>query len=262
MPNQGTESQFEETTIDRLCALGYRYQYGGEIERDLRDVVITDWLRTFLHSRYAHLPVEAVEEVVARFTRPEGVTTEHRNLHFHQLLTRGHEQKYRKADGAEAFEHVHVVDWANATVNDFCVMNQLPIRGQNDRRPDVLIYVNGLPLVLFELKNPYEEEPNTRRRVRSITSSSASVSRSRKHCARRDRTATGRLAWCGTRRARGKSLSMAYFVAILRHHPQMENPTFVIQVDRTDSDDQLHDQFVAVKALVGEVQHGDLLSAG
>jgi hypothetical protein len=54
----------------------------------------------------------------------------------------------------------------------------------------------------------------------------------------------------------GKSLSMAYFVAILRHHPQMENPTFVIQLDRTDSDDQLHDQFVAVKALVGEVQHG------
>ena len=101
MPNQGTESQFEETTIDRLCALGYRYQYGGEIERDLRDVVMMDLLRTFLHSRYAHLPVEAVEEVVARFTRPEGVTTEQRNLHFHQLLTRGHEQKYRKADGTE-----------------------------------------------------------------------------------------------------------------------------------------------------------------
>ena len=55
----------------------------------------------------------------------------------------------------------------------------------------------------------------------------------------------------------GKSLSMAYFVAILRHHPQMENPTFVIQVDRTDLDDQLHDQFVAVKALVGEVQHAE-----
>jgi type I restriction enzyme, R subunit len=50
---------------------------------------------------------------------------------------------------------------------------------------------------------------------------------------------------------------MAYFVAILRHHPQMENPTFVIQVDRTDLDDQLHDQFAAVKALVGEVQHAE-----
>src|SRR5208282_2027769 len=55
----------------------------------------------------------------------------------------------------------------------------------------------------------------------------------------------------------GKSLSMAYFVAILRHDPRMENPTFVIQVDSTDIDDQLHDQFVAVKSLVGDVQHAE-----
>ena len=53
----------------------------------------------------------------------------------------------------------------------------------------------------------------------------------------------------------GKSLSMAYFGAILRHHPLMDNSTFVIQVDRADLDDQLHDQFVAVKALVGEGKH-------
>ena len=45
--------------------------------------------------------------------------------------------------------------------NDFCVVNQLPIRGQNDRRPDIIIYLNGFPIVLFELKNPYEEQPNT-----------------------------------------------------------------------------------------------------
>ncbi len=55
----------------------------------------------------------------------------------------------------------------------------------------------------------------------------------------------------------GKSLSMAYLVAILRHDPRMENPTFVIQVNTTDIDDQLHDQFVAVKALVGDVQHAE-----
>ena len=364
MSNQGTESQFEETTIDRLRALGYRYRYGGEIERDWRDVVIADWLRAFLNSRYAHLPVEAVEEVVARFTRPEGVTTEQRNLHFHQLLTGGHEQKYRKTDGTEAFEHVHVVDWGNAAANDFCVMNQLPIRGQNDRRPDVLIYVNGLPLVLFELKNPYEEEPNTLgafnqvQHYRSgiaqlfdfnalvVVSDGGLVGHAEDDTPRAAgstlhgmwtapwewyapwksidgravvESATGAMKtlieglfpkerlldylrhfiafevvnekiekkgakyhqFFGVRFAveealratrpdgdrkigviwhtqgSGKSLSMAYFVAILRHHPQMENPTFVIQVDRTDLDDQLHDQFMAVKALVGEVQHAE-----
>jgi len=161
MPNQGTESQFEETTIDRLHALGYRYQYGGDLERDWREVVMTDWLRAFLHKKYPHLPVGALEEAIVRASRPAGITPEHRNMHFHELLTRGFEQKYRQPDGVETFEHIYLVDWANPDANDFCIVNQLPIRGQNDRRPDIIIYLNGFPLVLFELKNPYEEEPNT-----------------------------------------------------------------------------------------------------
>src|SRR5437868_4553548 len=61
MPNQGTESQFEETTIDRLRAIGYRYQYGGDIERDWRDVVMTDWLRAFLQKKYPKLPEDALK---------------------------------------------------------------------------------------------------------------------------------------------------------------------------------------------------------
>ena len=359
--NQGTESQFEETTIDRLRALGYRYQYGGEIERDWRDVVMADWVRDFLTTRYAHLPAEAIEEAVVRFTRPEGVTTEQRNMHFHRLLTGGHELKYRKPDGTEAFEHVHAVDWADAEVNDFCIVNQLTIRGENDRRPDVLVYVNGFPLVLFELKNPYEEEPNTLGAFNQVqhyragiaqlfdfnalvvVSDGGMVGHAEDEMPRAAgstlhgmwtaewewflpwksidgrtvvESATGAMktlieglfpkerlldyvrhfiafevvnekiekkgakyhqffgirfaveeALRATRpdgdrkigvvwhtQGSGKSLSMAYFVAILRHHPQMENPTFVIQVDRTDLDDQLHEQFVAVKALVGDVQ--------
>jgi type I restriction enzyme, R subunit len=364
MPNQGTESQFEETTIDRLVALGYRYQYGGEIERDWRDVVMTDWLRAFLQKKHGHLPPEALEEAIVRAARPEGVTTEQRNKHFHELLTRGFEQKYRKPDGTEAFEHIYLVNWTDAAANDFCVVNQLPVRGQNDRRPDVLIYLNGFPLVLFELKNPYEEEPNTLGAFNQVQHYRAGISQlfdfnelvvisdggmvghanddtphavgstlhgmwtstwewyaPWKSINGRDvvESATGAMKtlieglfpkdrlldylrhfiafevvnekiekkgakyhqFFGVRFAveealratqpggnrkigviwhtqgSGKSLSMAYFVAILRHHPLMENPTFVIQVDRTDLDDQLHDQFVAVKALVGEVQHAE-----
>src|SRR5262249_38217894 len=51
------------------------------------------------------------------------------------------------------------VDWDDPAQNDFQVVNQFPIRGQNDRRPDILIFINGLPLVLFELKNPYSDQP-------------------------------------------------------------------------------------------------------
>ena len=130
MPNEGTESQFEATTIDRLLALaGYRYQYGGEIERDLRDVVMSDWLRGFLQKKYPHLPGGRVEEAIAKASRPEGVTPEQRNKNFHALFTRGFEQKYRKTDGMEAIEHIYVVDWEKPAANDFCVVNQLAIRG-------------------------------------------------------------------------------------------------------------------------------------
>jgi type I restriction enzyme R subunit len=162
MPNQGTESQFEATTIDRLLALPrYRYQYGGDIERDWREVVMTDWLRAFLQKKYPRLPADALEEAIVKASHPEGVTTEQRNKNFHAMLTGGFEQKYRKPDGTETFEHIYVVEWAadKWADNDFCVVNQLTIRGQNDRRPDILIYLNGFPLVLFELKNPYEEDP-------------------------------------------------------------------------------------------------------
>ncbi|MDI1346119.1 MAG: type I restriction endonuclease subunit R [Pseudolabrys sp.] len=364
MPNQGTESQFEETTIDRLRALGYRYCYGGELARDVRDVVMTDWLRAFIHKQYGYLPAEALEEAIVRFSRPEGVTTEQRNKHFHQLLTGGIEQKYQKADCTEAFAHLHAVDWTDATANDFCIVNQLPIRGQNDRRPDIIVYLNGFPLVLFELKNPYEEEPNTLGAFNQVQHYRAGIAQlfdfnglvvvsdggmvghaadDTPHAAGSTlhgmwtsswewyapwksidgrevvESATGAMktlveglfpkdrlldylrhfiafevvgekiekkgakyhqffgirfaveeALRATRlngdrkigvvwhtQGSGKSLSMAYFVAILRHHPQMENPTFVLQVDRTDLDDQLHDQFVAVKTLVGNVQHAE-----
>ena len=367
MPNQGTESQFEETTIDRLHALGYRYQYGGDLERDLREVVMTDWLRTFLKKKHAHLPSEALEEAIVRASRPEGVTTEQRNKNFHALLTRGFEQKYRKPDGTETHAHIYLVDWTHPNENDFCIVNQFSIRGQNDRRPDILIYLNGFPIVLFELKNPYEEEPNTLGAFNQVQHYKAGISQlfdynalvvvsdggmvghatdDNPHASgstlhgmwtapwewyapwksidgrKVEESSTGAMKtlieglfpkdrlldylrhfiafevvnekiekkgakyhqFFGVRFAveealratgpdgdrkigviwhtqgAGKSLSMAYFVAILRHMPQMENPTFVIEVDSTDIDGQLYDQFVAVKSLVGDVQHADSIT--
>jgi type I restriction enzyme R subunit len=373
MPNQGTESQFEETTIDRLLALtGYRYQYGGDIERDLREVVMVDWLRAFLRKKYPKLPADALEEAIIKISRPEGVTPEQRNMTFHKLLTGGWEQKYRRPDGTETFEHIQYVDWDNAAENDFCIVNQLPIRGANDRRPDIIIYLNGFPIVLFELKNPYEEEPNTLGAFNQVQHYKAGISQlfdfnalvvvsdggivgradddtpnavgstlhgmwtatwewfaPWKSINGRDvvESSTGAMKtlieglfppwrlldyirhffafevetekdnqkiekkgakyhqYFGVRFAveeairatkpdgdrkigviwhtqgSGKSLSMAYFVAILRHDPRMENPTFVVQVNSTDIDDQLHDQFVAVKSLVGDVQHAGSIKA-
>ena len=365
MPNHGSESQFEETTIDRLLALpGYRYQYGADLQRDWREVVMKDWLRAFLQKKYPRLPAEALEEAIIKAANPVGVTPERRNLDFHALLTRGFDQPYRRPDGSATFEHIHLVEWdpAKWADNDFCVVNQLTIRGANDRRPDIIIYLNGFPIVLFELKNPYEEEPNTLGAFNQVQHYKAGISQlfdfnalvvvsdggmvghaddDTPHAVGATLHGMWTAAWewfapwksidgrevvesstgamktlieglfpaprlldylryfiafevvneviekkgakyhqyFGVRFAvaeairatqpdgdrkigviwhtqgSGKSLSMAYFVAILRHDPRMENPTFVVQVDSTDIDDQLHDQFVAVKSLVGSVQH-------
>lgn len=92
-------------------------------------------------------------------SRPEGVDTLRRNMAFHLLLTKGFDLKVEREDVQNEYRHIHAIDWENPEANDFRVINQLPISGQNDRRPDVIIYVNGLPLVVFELKNPYSEEP-------------------------------------------------------------------------------------------------------
>src|SRR6266498_98913 len=159
MPERGTESTFELTTLQRLDALKYHHVFGMDIERPHDEVVLRDVLRNFLSERYKDLPPSAIEQAVRLFSKPEGVDTLHRNLAFHQMLTRGLELKVEFPDGRVEHRHVYAVNWDKPHKNDIRAVNQFPIHGQNDRRPDVIIFVNGLPLVVFELKNPYNEKP-------------------------------------------------------------------------------------------------------
>jgi len=160
MTHHGTETEFEYTTIQRLEALGYQHVFGMDIERSRDEVVLKDVLRQALHDRYSDLPGTALDDAVHMISRPDGVDTLRRNLAFHQLLTRGFDLKVEFSGGKTEFRHIYPVNWDEPAENDFRVINQFPIHGQNDRRPDVIIFVNGLPLVLFELKNPYSEKPS------------------------------------------------------------------------------------------------------
>ena len=155
----GSESEFEATTIERLKLLGYEHTHGTDIDRPLDEVVLLDVLRESLAERYPDLPEAALDEATKIFSRPDGVDTLHRNKAFHELLTRGHELKVTRPDGSHEFRHIYAVDWDHPDANRFQVVNQLSISGTNDRRPDIVLFVNGLPLVLFELKNPYNEQP-------------------------------------------------------------------------------------------------------
>lgn len=143
--------------------LGYEHEFGAKLREradfPLEAVVLTEALRRHLRARYSNLPDDAIETAIRIATNPEGVSVLQRNMNFHRLLTRGFEVKYKTASGEERYEHVYLINWDESEKNDFRVVSQLPIRGTNDRRPDLIIYVNGLPLVVFELKNPYDEAP-------------------------------------------------------------------------------------------------------
>ncbi|HBY97739.1 MAG TPA: hypothetical protein DEP84_27990 [Chloroflexi bacterium] len=161
MPNRPTESHFETATIERLVRLGYRHQRGNDLDRPLHSVVLPDLLRDHLRRRYPHLPAEAVEQAIQVASAPEGVTLDRRNMAFQGLLRQGHILRYEQG-GEERFEHVEFIDFEQPDRNDFLVVSQLPIQGAaggtgNSRRPDLIVYVNGLPLVVFELKSPWDE---------------------------------------------------------------------------------------------------------
>ena len=156
------ENLFEETTVQRLENLGYRCLDG----RKLRDpdafpeteVVHRPTLRQFFREKYPFLDSTALTQAVQRVANPDGVELIQRNKKVHHRITKGFELAYEAEDGSEAYEHVYPIDWDNPAENEFWVVQQLPVHGDNDRRPDLIIYVNGLPLVTFELKSPYREE--------------------------------------------------------------------------------------------------------
>src|SRR5262249_6995759 len=133
LAHRGSETEFELATIERLERLGYRYIPGIELDRPPGEVVLRDRLRTFLAQQYPDLPRAAIEDAVALFSTPAGADTLRRNMAFHDALTRGIEVRIERSKGRVEHRHVYPVDWDHPERNEFLVVNQLPVRGQNDR---------------------------------------------------------------------------------------------------------------------------------
>jgi type I restriction enzyme R subunit len=163
-----TESVVEEATLEWLEGLGYTVLNGPEIaagepaaERDdtgYRDVILERRLHQALARLNPKLPPEALEDAYRRLTladEPSVVTCNHA---LHQRLVEGVTVEYTRPDGSIGGALVHVIDFDNPDNNDWVAVNQFTVvEGQNNRRPDVLVFLNGLPIVLMELKNPADE---------------------------------------------------------------------------------------------------------
>jgi type I restriction enzyme R subunit len=166
MPTFG-ESVVEDAALDWLRALGYAVKHGSEIapgeagaERgNYGQVVLADRLRQALARLNPELPAEAIDDAFRRVTRPEGATLEARNRALHRMLVEGVTVEYRRRDGSIGGAQVRVIAFDSVETNDWLAVNQLTVvENKQTRRPDVVVFVNGLPLALVELKNAADED--------------------------------------------------------------------------------------------------------
>jgi len=162
------EAKVEEATVDYFRELGYEYAFGPDIapdgcrpERaDYGQVVLIGRLRDALVRINPDVPLEAIEEAVRKVTRPESPSLVVNNRAFHRLLTDGVDVSWRE-EGQERHGKVWLIEREAARMdcNEFLVVNQFTvIEAKRNRRPDVVVFVNGLPLAVIELKNPAEEK--------------------------------------------------------------------------------------------------------
>ncbi len=160
-----TENDIELWAIEELESLGWEYMQGGVIAPDgeapernaYSDVILKSRLQQAIARNNPHIPLEAQMEaikVIERIASPELMVN---NQLFHELLSEGVPVEYRK-DGVQRGDRVQLVNFEQPGLNDFLVVNQFTIiENNNHKRPDLILFVNGLPLVIFELKNAVDE---------------------------------------------------------------------------------------------------------
>ena len=162
-----TESTVEAAALEWLGALGWNVAHGPDIapdaagsERsDYTNVVLERRLRDALARLNPAVPRDALDDAFHKLTRPEGSTLETRNRTVHRMLVDGVTVEYRTSGGALRGAQVSVLDCEDPANNDWLAVNQFTVvEGENERRPDVVLFVNGLPLGLIELKNPADEK--------------------------------------------------------------------------------------------------------
>src|SRR3972149_2608389 len=166
-----TENDIERYTIKELKRLGFQFLHGPDISPDgefperqsYSDVILKDRLRTAIQRLNPAIPADAGEQAlrdVQRINSPELLTN---NEAFHRFLTDGVPVQYR-LDGNEKNDYVWLIDFANPLNNEFLAINQYTVIENNqNKRPDILLFVNGIPLVLIELKNAADASATVRR---------------------------------------------------------------------------------------------------
>ena len=162
-----TEADVEQAALAWLEGLGWRVAHGPDIapgapkaERaDYGQVVQERRLRDALARLNPGLPIEALDDAFRRLTRPQGSTVEARNRAFHRMLVDGVTVEYRNGASRIVGAQARAIDFDDPSANDWLAVNQFTVtENRNTRRADIVLFLNGLPLGVVELKNPADED--------------------------------------------------------------------------------------------------------
>lgn len=162
-----TENEIEEIALGYLKSLGYEYLNGVNIspdgehpERQYNEVVLVTRLRDAIDKLNPNISQDAKEEALKKVLRTESPNALINNETFHRYLTDGVDVEMRTESGIRG-EKIYIVDFENPENNEFLAVNQFTvIEGNQNKRPDIILFVNGLPLVVIELKNAVDENAN------------------------------------------------------------------------------------------------------
>ena len=163
--NKITESAIEELAIDLLEKQSYQYIYAPDIAPDsetperssFEDVLLVERLKKAVGRINSNIPADVREDAVKQLLRLNSPELIANNEAFHRMLTDGIKVSYQK-DGADRGDLVWLIDFKNPENNEFLVTNQFTVLENNvNKRPDIILFINGLPLVVIELKNPADE---------------------------------------------------------------------------------------------------------
>ena len=160
-----TESDVEDLFLDILSKLGYSIKFGPDIslggkdqEREYSDPILTYRLKERLQLINPEIPIEAIEEAIRIIRKNNSQDLILNNHDFHNLIVNGIDVQYRKRNGSIKHDKVFAFDFNRIENNEFLAVNQFTIiENRHERRPDIVLFVNGIPIVIIELKNPEDE---------------------------------------------------------------------------------------------------------
>ena len=165
MSKRMTESDLEELFLEILSEIGYSVRFGPDIspgskeqEREYSETLLIDRLKERLRLINPEFPHDAIDDAIRTLMKNKSQDPVSNNHDFHRMLVNGIDVQYKREDGSIKHDKVFLFDFNHMENNEFLAVNQFTvIENKHERRPDIVLFVNGIPLVLIELKNPEDE---------------------------------------------------------------------------------------------------------